>query len=155
MLPDPAQLAQAGAAALATSAGTQLWDTARTALARLFAYRSQRAENNALDQLDKTREQLIEATAEEREEIETRWRDRLEDLLAELDEDDRAQAAEQIKALAKETQHRGGGATQARDGSMAAGRDLNINADSGSIVAGRIDGGITMGNPPPPGRDKA
>lgn len=155
MLPEPAQLAQAGAAALATAAGTQLWDTARTTLARLFAYRSQRAEDNALDQLDKTREQLAQATPEEREKIEGRWRDRLEDLLAELDEDDRAQAAERINVLAEQAQHEGGGVTQAREGSMAAGRDLNIKAEGGSIVAGRIDGGITMGNPPPPGTDKA
>ncbi|WP_152529223.1 hypothetical protein [Nocardiopsis chromatogenes] len=37
MLPDPAQLAQAGAAALVTATGTQLWDTARTPQVRLFA----------------------------------------------------------------------------------------------------------------------
>ncbi|WP_017595771.1 hypothetical protein [Nocardiopsis potens] len=152
MLPDLAQVAAAGATALATAAGTQLWESAKNLIAGLFAHRGRRAEQNALDQLDQVRDRLAGAAPEEWEKIEARWRDRLEDLLAELDDSERDQAAEKITGLVQRVEEETGASVRTGDGSMAAGRDITVTAEGGSVAGvGRIDGGVHLGNPPRPG----
>jgi hypothetical protein len=47
----------------------------------------------------------------------------------------------------------GGGS--AGDGGVAAGGDVKVHADRGSVAGGVIHGGVSMGNPPPPGSGPA
>jgi hypothetical protein len=47
------------------------------------------------------------------------------------------------------------GGVSAGDGGVAAGGDVNVHADGGSVAGGVIHGGVSMGNPPPPGSASA
>jgi len=61
--------------------------------------------------------------------------------------------AAQLAELAAEVKKAAG--VSASDHGVAAGRDVNVHAESGSVAAVSLYGGVTIGNPPPgAGRDR-
>ena len=79
--------------------------------------------------------------------VSERTRDRVRLALEDATEADPAFAA-QLAELAAEVKKAAG--VSASDHGVAAGRDVNVQAESGSVAAVNLYGGVTIGTPPPP-----
>ncbi|WP_306329036.1 hypothetical protein [Streptomyces venezuelae] len=151
-------LATTSGTALIQAAGTDAWTGLRERVARLFGRRSARAEQATLERLDRTAAELEAATDDSAEQIQatlrSSWRDRLIELLEELDDTERDEVAEELRQIVAASGARpdASGPT-AGDGGLAVGGDMSIRADSGSVAAGVIHGGVNLG-PSQPGRSQ-
>ncbi|MEV3952355.1 hypothetical protein AB0K57_32780 [Streptomyces halstedii] len=148
-------LAAAGGAAVVQAASTDLWTEFRHRVAQALGRGDARRERVELERLDRTQATLArldatsEADAERVREQQTAWQTRIADRLEELDEAGQQQVAIQLRALLAEYPPPHG---SVQTGTHA-GRDVNVRADDG-IAAGTINGGVHLGNPPPPGPDQ-
>ncbi|MFG2232273.1 hypothetical protein ACGFNX_20040 [Streptomyces sp. NPDC048723] len=145
-------LAAAGGSAVVQAAGTDAWTGFRQAVARWFGQGDAQREQTELERLDHTAAALQttdQGPAEPaRIRQEASWEARIEAMLEDLDEAERNRAADQLRALlAEHLPQRGATAGSA---GAAAGRDMNIQAEDGSIAALTIYGGASIGPPPRP-----
>jgi hypothetical protein len=151
-------LAQWAGQTVAAAAVTDVWESARHKVARLFGRGDPKRTEAAERWLAETREQLAAAQGGEAEPVRVvqaqRWEGRFADL---LDEDPGVEA--DLRRLVEEIQAQlPAGAVAAADHALAAGRDLNVGgdmniADRGGVVARDVHGSIST-NPPPPGPAK-
>ena len=132
-----------------TAAVTDAWEAARKGFARLLGRGDPDKTKAAERRLEETRDQLTQATDADVERVraalEAQWRTRVADLL----EDDPSVEGD-LRALVEQVQAQ----VSASGPSVAAGRDISggVNiADRGGVVARDVQGGISTGNPPPPG----
>jgi hypothetical protein len=132
-----------------TAAVTDAWQAARTGFARLLGRGDPDKAKAAERRLDETHDQLTQASGADLETVraalEAQWTTRLADLL----EDDPGVEAD-LRALVEQVQAQ----VSASGHSVAAERDISgsVNvADRGGVVARDVRGGISTGNPPPPG----
>jgi hypothetical protein len=144
-------LAQFAGQTVAAAAITDVWESVRGRIARLFGRGDARRAEVAEGWLAQTRHQLADASPvvvdEVRQAAAQRWADRFADL---LDEDPGIEA--DLRALTEEVAALlPAGAVSAAGGSVAAGRDVNITALGGGTAAGVIQGNVTPGNPTGPG----
>jgi hypothetical protein len=135
-----------------TAAVTDAWEAARTGFARLLGRGDPDKTKAAERRLEETHDQLAQATGADLERVraalEAQWTTRLADLL----EDDSGLEGD-LRALVDQIQAQ----VSAADHSVAAGRDMHVSggvniADRGGVVARNVQGGISTGNPPTPGR---
>jgi hypothetical protein len=154
-----AALAATGGTAVIQAAGTDLWVTFRERVAGLFGRGHQRQTEAALEQLDQTAVMLEQAVTDSEDEtdvervrtrLEIAWQTRFTDLLESLDPGEREEAAERLRELVELAQ----GGVSAATGGMAVRGDVDIHAEGGSVAAGVIHGGVSIGNPPQPGPDQ-
>jgi hypothetical protein len=154
-----AALAATGGTAVIQAAGTDLWVTFRERVAGLFGRGHQRQTEAALEQLDQTAVMLEQAVTDSEDEtdvervrtrLEIAWQTRFADLLESLDPGEREEAAERLRELVELAQ----GGVSAATGGMAVRGDVDIHAEGGSVAAGVIHGGVSIGNPPQPGPDQ-
>lgn len=154
-----AALAATGGTAVIQAAGTDLWVTFRERVAGLFGRGHQRQTEAALEQLDQTAVMLEQAVTDSGDEtdvervrtrLEIAWQTRFTDLLESLDPGEREEAAERLRELVELAQ----GGVSAATGGMAVRGDVDIHAEGGSVAAGVIHGGVSIGNPPQPGPDQ-
>jgi hypothetical protein len=82
--------------------------------------------------------------------LEIAWQTRFTDALESLDPGEREEAAERLRELVELAQ----GGVSAATGGMAVRGDVDIHAEGGSVAAGVIHGGVSIGNPPQPGPDQ-
>ncbi|APE24662.1 MULTISPECIES: hypothetical protein [Streptomyces] len=151
-------LATTSGTAVIQAAGTDAWTGLRERVARLFGRRSERAEQATLERLDRTAAELEGATDDSAGQIQAtlqiNWRDRLVELLEELDDTQRDEVAEELRQIVAASGARPpASAPTAGDGGLAVGGDMSIRADGGSVAAGVIHGGVTLG-PSQPGRSQ-
>jgi hypothetical protein len=158
-----AALAATGGTAVIQAAGTDLWVTFRERVAGLFGRGQQRQTEAALEQLDQTAAMLKQALADSedgadlervRTRLEIAWQTQFTDLLESLAPDEREEAAEQLRELVDLAQGQGQGSVSATTGGMAVRGDVDIRAEGGSVAAGTIHGGVSIGNPRQPGPDQ-
>lgn len=154
-----AALAATGGTAVIQAAGTDLWATFRERVANLFGRGHKRQTEAALEQLDQTAVMLEQAVTDSEDEtdvervrtrLEIAWQTRFTDLLESLDPGEREEAAERLRELVELAQ----GGVSAATGGMAVRGDVDIHAEGGSVAAGVIHGGVSIGNPPQPGPDQ-
>jgi hypothetical protein len=140
-------LAQWAGQTVAAAAVTDVWESARHKIARLFGRGDARKTEVAERWLAETHDQLTAAQGGDLESARSaqaqRWEGRFADL---LDEDPGAEAylrglVEEIRAALP------AGVVSATDHSVAAGRDVNIGADRGGVAAGVIHGNVAPPNP--------
>lgn len=140
-------LAAAGGVAVVEAAGTDAWAVVRTKVAIWFARGDADREQREAQRLEQTAAALQGTSEPEREQVRVRleglWQARFENLLESLNEPGRQQAANALRALLNEH-------TPATGSGMSAGRDVHISAEGGSIAAGVIYGGASIGHPPQP-----
>jgi len=144
-------LAQFAGQTVAAAAVTDIWESMRGRLARLFGRGDVHKTEVAEGWLAQTREQLAVAGSgsadQARQDAAERWAGRFSDL---LDED--PSVADGLRALVEEVSALlPAGAVSAADHSVAAGRDVHITALGGGTAAGVIHGNVTPPNPTPPG----
>jgi hypothetical protein len=158
-----AALAATGGAAVIQAAGTDLWVTFRDRVAGYFGRGHQRQTEATLAQLDQTAAMLEQAVADSeagadlervRTRLEIAWQTRFTDLLESLAPEEREEAAEQLRELVQLAQGQGQGSVSATTGGVAVRGDVDIHAEGGSVAAGVIHGGVSIGNPPQPGPDQ-
>jgi hypothetical protein len=146
-------LASAGGTAVVQAAGTDAWRGLRQQVARFFARGDDQRERAELKRLDETAAALESVDANEAEKMRIRqeasWQTRFEALLERLDEAEREQAAAQLRGILEE-QAKASQAVSAGAGGIAAGAGIDIRADGGSIAAGVIHGGASVGTPTQP-----
>jgi hypothetical protein len=156
-------LAAAGGTAVVQAAGTDLWATFRERVAKLLGRGHPRQTEVTLEQLDQAAATLEvigggsgnEADAERvRSRVEVSWQTRFTDLLEGLGPGEREEAAEGLRELVTLAQKQAQGGVSATGGAMAVGGDVAIHAESGSVAAAVIHGGVRIGNPPEPGADQ-
>jgi hypothetical protein len=154
-----AALAATGGTAVIQAAGTDLWVTFRERVAGLLGRGHQRQTEAALEQLDQTAVMLEQAVTDSEDEadvervrtrLEIAWQTRFTDALESLDPGEREEAAERLRELVELAQ----GGVSAATGGMAVRGDVDIHAEGGSVAAGVIHGGVSIGNPPQPGPDQ-
>ena len=144
-------LAQWAGQTVAAAAVTDVWESARNKVARLFGRGGPRRAEAAERWLAETRERLAAAQGGDVVSARTvqaqRWEGRFEDL---LDEDRGVEA--DLRALVEEIQAQlPAGMVSAAGHGLAAGRDVNITASGGGVAAGVIHGNVAPPNPPRPG----
>ena len=149
---DVMALASLAGQTIVTAAVTDVWETARRKIARLFGRGDSERAKLAERRLDQTREQLTGTGGADMEQarsaLQAQWTTRLADL---LDEDPGVEAelratVDEIQALLPTS------AVSAADRSVVAGRDVNvenIKADRGGFAAGIVSGNVA---PPDPTR---
>jgi hypothetical protein len=134
-----------------TAAVTDAWEAARKGFARLLGRGDPDKTKAAERRLEETHDQLTQAEGADLERVqaalEAQWTTRLADLL----EDDPGVETD-LRALVDQIQAQ----VSASGHGMAAGRDVNVSggvkiADRGGVVARDVSGGISTGNPSPPG----
>ncbi len=154
-----AALAATGGTAVIQAAGTDLWVNFRERVAELLGRGHQRQTEAALAQLDQTAATLEQAVTDSQDEVdiervrtrlEIAWQTRFTDLLESLESGEREEAAEGLRELVELAQ----GNVSAGTGGMAVRGDVDIHAEGGSVAAGVIHGGVSIGNPPQPGPDQ-
>ncbi|MDT0327007.1 hypothetical protein [Nocardiopsis lambiniae] len=155
---DWAAAATAGATAIATAAGTGLWQDLHTRLKGWLDNLGERKAERALLRLEATRAE-IEAAPEDtavRENAEARWRERFEDFLDELEPAERDALARELLTLADAVLDKAAQTgVVAGDGGLAVGGDLTVKARDQGIAVANNQGGINIGaNPPRPGAEK-
>ncbi len=144
-------LAQWAGQTVAAAAITDVWESARHKIARLFGRGNPKKGEAAEWWLAETRDQLIPVQGGDLESARAaqsqRWEGRFADL---LDEDPGIEA--ELRALVAEIQGAlPAGVVSATDHAVAAGRDVNIRADRGGVAAGVIHGNVVPPNPTGPG----
>lgn len=158
-----AALAATGGTAVVQAAGTDLWAAFRERVAGLFGRGQQRQTEAALEQLDQTAAMLEQAVADSevgtdlervRSRLEIAWQTRFTDLLESLPPDERREAAVQLRELVELAPGQSQDGVSATTGGMAVGGDVDIHAEGGSVAAGVIHGGVSLGNPRQPGPDQ-
>lgn len=158
-----AALAATGGTAVIQAAGTDLWVTFRERVAGLFGRGQQRQTEAALEQLDQTAAMLKQAVVDSedgadlervRTRLEIAWQTKFTELLESLAPDEREKAAEQLRELVDLAQGQGQGNVSATTGGMAVRGDVDIRAEGGSVAAGVVHGGVSIGNPRQPGPDQ-
>jgi hypothetical protein len=135
-----------------TAAVTDAWEAARKGFARLLGRGDPDKTKAAERRLEETHDQLTKATGEDLERVraalEAQWTTRMADL---LEDDPRVEG--DLRALVDQVRSQ----VSASGHAMAAGRDINVGGDmkiadrGGVVVDGNVQGGISTGNPPPPG----
>ncbi|MFD8882897.1 hypothetical protein ACFV0H_10265 [Streptomyces erythrochromogenes] len=147
-----AALAMAGGTAVVQAAGTEAWAGFRQAVARWFGRGDAARERAELERLDQTATALRTADPAQAERArisqEASWQARIGAVLENLDEEERDEAADRLRALL--TDHTPDVRVTAASGGLAAGGNVDIRAEHGSIAAGVIDGGASVGPPPTP-----
>ena len=128
-----------------------MWESARHQFARLFGRGDAKRTEAAERWLTETHDQLTARVGGELELArayqQQRWQDRFADL---LEEDPSVEA--ELRALIEEIQAAMPGETvSAADHAVAAGRDVNVNADHGSVSAAVLHGNVTPPGPTSPG----
>ncbi|WP_405533280.1 hypothetical protein OG592_39355 [Streptomyces avidinii] len=145
-----AALATAGGSAVVQAAGTDAWAGFRQAVARWFGRGDAEQERAELERLDRTVTALRTADPAQAERArisqEAYWQARMEAVLENLDEGERGGAADQLRALL--AQHVPEVRVTAGPGGVATGGGMDIRAEEGSIAAGVIHGGASIGPPP-------
>ncbi|MEV6821738.1 hypothetical protein AB0M72_23610 [Nocardiopsis dassonvillei] len=155
---DWAAAATAGATAIATAAGTGLWEDFHTRLKGWFGKLGDRRAATALKRLEATRVE-IEAAPEDtavREGAQQAWRERFEDFLDELEPAERDALAQELLALAdKVHKEQPSAGAVAGDHGLAVGGNLSVEARDRGIAVANNQGGINIGeNPPRPGTEE-
>ncbi|MFC9916668.1 hypothetical protein [Streptomyces sp. NPDC127197] len=145
-------LAAAGGTAVVQAAGTDVWTGFRQQVAGWFGRGNAQRESAELERLDQTASALEVAGPEQAERVRLRqeasWEAWFIAFLERLEDEEREQAAAELGALLR--QHTSQGGVSAGQGGIAAGRDVNLKAEHGSIVAGVLHGGATIGTPTQP-----
>jgi hypothetical protein len=147
-------LAAAGGAAIVQAAGTDTWNTVRTALSRLLSHGDTAGESAELERLDHTCTLLRQAVADDvtgRARLEGAWQARLETFLSGLDDHARTAAAQRLTDIIELAVTARGPVTHPK--TVSAGGDISIRADHG--VAGaviNVEGGMNIGTPLAPRR---
>lgn len=140
-------LAAASGSAVVQAAGTDAWAGFRQAVARWFGRGDAEQERAELERLDKTVTVLRTADPAQAERArisqEASWQARIETVLENLDEGERGRAADQLRALL--AQHVPEVRVTAGAGGVATGGGMDIHAEEGSIAAGVIHGGASIG----------
>ncbi|GIF17939.1 hypothetical protein BJ973_009097 [Actinoplanes tereljensis] len=141
-------LGAAGGTALVEAAATDIWNTAKDRVARLFG-RDTKQVTVLEARLEDTRAQLVAAPADQLEQLRERqtqvWTTRLQDLLEEQPE-----AAPALQELLDELARHpamAGTATAVGTRSVAVGGNVDIRATQGSAAALTM-GNVTLGVPP-------
>jgi len=152
-------LTAAGGAAVVQAAGTDAWAGLRERIARLFGRGDGERERSELARLDRSAAELAQPDdAGESERVRFRqatvWQTRFEDLLEQSGAEEQEATAAELRTLLAESEL--GNQTPDDNGGVTAGRDISIRADRNSLAAGlaHIEGGVRLGNPPPPGSDQ-
>ena len=140
-------LAQWAGQTVAAAAVTDVWESARHKIARLFGRGDARKTEVAERWLAETHDQLTAAQGGDLESVRSaqaqRWEGRFADL---LDEDPGAEAY--LRALMEEIRAAlPAGVVSATDHGVAAGRDVNIGADRGGVAVGVMHGNVAPPNP--------
>ncbi|MFE1767106.1 hypothetical protein ACFW81_23180 [Streptomyces angustmyceticus] len=147
------ELAAAGGAAVVQAAGTDLWAGFRQRVARLFGRGDTRREQAELERLDRTAAvvRMVGQDVEERTRIveEVSWRTRFETLLESSTAEERALLVVELKALLADAPSSTTPSTSV--GGFAAGGRVDIQAESGAVAAGVINGEVRVGPPGHPG----
>lgn len=145
-----AALAAAGGSAVVQAAGTDAWAGFRQAVAGWFGRGDGRQERAELERLERTVTALQTADPAQAERArisqEASWQARIEAALENLDEEERGRAADQLRALL--ARHVPEVRVTAGPGGVATGGGMDIHAEEGSIAAGVIHGGASIGPPP-------
>jgi hypothetical protein len=145
-------LAVAGGTAVVEAAGTDAWTGFRQQVASWFGRGNAQRENAELERLDRTAAALDTVQGEQAEWLRLRqeasWEAWFIALLESLDDEQRERAATELRALL--TRHTPQSGPSAGQGGIAAGGDVNITAEQGSIAAGVLHGGATIGPPARP-----
>lgn len=146
-------LAAACGGAVVQAAGTSLWTGFSNRVARLFGRGDDRTAQAILVRLDRTAAALGQAAADDTERLrtveESSWRTRFQDLLDDLPEGERDEVAAELRELVDSAGRQGG--VTAGNGGLAVGGNVNNRADNGSVAAGVINGGVSLGTPHQPG----
>ncbi|MFF2043573.1 hypothetical protein ACFVVX_24460 [Kitasatospora sp. NPDC058170] len=146
-------LATTGGTAVMTAAGTEAWEGVRCRVAAWFSRGNGEREATELERLDRTAAELAGAGADQLERLRIRqeasWQARFEAFLEDLSEDEREQAGQALRALLQEAAAQGA-QVSAGDGGLAVGGNAQFSADRGSVAAGVIHGGVSVGHPPVP-----
>ncbi|MCY9787089.1 hypothetical protein KIK06_24700 [Nocardiopsis sp. EMB25] len=154
---DWAAAATAGATAIATTAGTELWKDLHTRLKTWFTKLGGRKADKALQRLDATATE-IESSPEDqgvRDKAKSTWQTRFEVFLDDLEDDERDALAQELLELARKAeQEQAGAGAVAGDHGMAVAGDVNVTAKDHGIAVAHNEGGINMGNPLQPRRAK-
>jgi hypothetical protein len=140
-------LAQWAGQTVAAAAVTDVWESARRKIARLFGRGNPKKADAAERWLAETHDQLAAAQGGDLESARAgqaqRWEGRFADL---LDEDPGVEA--DLRTLMQEIQDAlPAGVVSAADHAVAAGRDVNISADRGGVAAAVIHGSVAPPNP--------
>jgi hypothetical protein len=150
MGPELIALASTAASTLVSAMTTDAWRLVRTRLGKLLGRGDPPAETAVLEVLDEDAQAIAGAGDQaDAPDIGAQWTVRLRDLLR-VEPD----AAVVLRELVAELSAQGAGVAAA-GGGVAAGRDVRIRADRGGVAAGTIEGGVHLGNPPPPGTETA
>jgi hypothetical protein len=152
MGPELIALASTAASTLVSAMTTDAWRLVRTRLGRLLGRGDPPAETAVLEVLDEDAQAIAGAGDQQAaltEDLGAQWTVRLRDLLR-VEPD----AAVLVRELVAELSAAGAGVS-ATGGGVAAGRGVRIRADRGGVAAGTIEGGVHLGNPPPPGTEAA
>ncbi|MCY9787086.1 hypothetical protein KIK06_24685 [Nocardiopsis sp. EMB25] len=153
---DWAAAATAGATAIATAAGTGLWENVHAGFRGWLSKLGDTKAEKALQRLDATVIEIESAPEDQmvRDKVKVAWQTRFEDFLEELDGDERDALAQELLELARraeEEQARSGAVSG--DHGMAVRGDVNITAQDQGIAVAHNVGGINFGNPPRPGQE--
>ncbi|MFF2119350.1 hypothetical protein ACFVXH_18695 [Kitasatospora sp. NPDC058184] len=146
-------LAAAGGTAVMTAAGTEAWEGFRRKVADWFGRGDGGRETVELERLDRTAAELAGAEAGQLERLRIRqeasWQARFEAFLEALPEEERERAGEALRALLEEAAARGS-QVSAGAGGLAVGGNVQVSANRGSVAAGVIHGGVSLGRPSVP-----
>jgi hypothetical protein len=146
-------LAAAGGTAIVQAAGTDAWEGFRQQIARFFGRGDHQRELAELERLDQTAQAFEVVNPDDLERIRNRqeatWQTRFETLLESLDNVQREQAAAQLREILESQTRTVRAASAGREG-LAAGGNISISAEDGSIAAGVIHGGASIGSPTQP-----
>ncbi|MGW6284134.1 hypothetical protein [Streptomyces sp. NPDC055107] len=151
-----AALAAAGGAAVVSAAGTELWETFRSGVARLLGRGNDTTEQITLERLDRTAAELEPAAADDA----SAWASRFSDALEEAGPEEQERLAAQLKELVDHVNNHpraggSGGTAIAGPGGVAVNGTNNVEARDGGYAANVQHFGSPSENPTVPGRPPA
>ncbi|MFI2355707.1 hypothetical protein ACH5AG_13610 [Streptomyces anulatus] len=151
-----AALAAAGGAAVVSAAGTELWETFRSQVARLLGRGNDATEQITLERLDRTAAELEPAAADDS----SAWASRFSDALEEADPEEQEWLAAQLQELVDRInslprEPGSGGTAIAGPGGVAVNGTNHVEAREGGYAANVQHFGSPSEYPTVPGRPQA
>jgi hypothetical protein len=144
--------------AVVQAAGKDAWESVRDRVAKLFGRGRTAHMQSALERLEATASELqasiTDGTGEAQRRLAAAWQARFEMLLEDLDGIEREEAAGQLREVVS-LATAGALAMSAGEGSVAVGGSARFHAESGSVAAGVVHGGVRITNPLRPGADQS